>query len=82
MAVVAISSFWINELRLVGPFSPIHLLAVLTLWTLMRGVLAARNHHVKNHKRAMKTLVIGALLVAGAFTFMPGRIMSQVVSGG
>jgi len=26
MAVVAVSSLWIHEIRLVGPFSPIHLL--------------------------------------------------------
>jgi uncharacterized membrane protein len=82
MAVVALSSFWIHELRLIGPFSPIHLLSVITLWTLVRGVTAARSHRVKDHKRAMKTLVFGALIVAGAFTFLSGRIMYQVVSGG
>lgn len=30
----------------------------------------------------MTALVFGALIVAGAFTFLPGRIMFQVVSGG
>ena len=28
MFAVAISSFWIHEIRLVGPFSPIHLLSI------------------------------------------------------
>src|SRR5690348_8755302 len=28
MAVVAVSSLWIHEIRLVGPFSPIHLLSI------------------------------------------------------
>ncbi|MEH6519674.1 DUF2306 domain-containing protein [Sulfitobacter sp.] len=82
MAVVALSSFWINELRVVGPFSPIHLLSILTLWTLVRGVTAARGHHVKDHKRQMKTLVFGALITAGAFTFLPGRLMHAVFLGG
>jgi uncharacterized membrane protein len=31
MAVVAASSFWIHQMRLVGPFSPIHLLSIFTL---------------------------------------------------
>src|SRR6201999_4048814 len=31
MAVVAMSSFWIHQIRLVGPWSPIHLLSIFTL---------------------------------------------------
>src|SRR3954470_3158201 len=31
LAIIAISAFWIHEVRLVGPFSPIHLLAIFTL---------------------------------------------------
>src|SRR6202166_3799283 len=31
MAAVAISSFWIHQLRLVAPWSPIHLLSIFTL---------------------------------------------------
>jgi uncharacterized membrane protein len=31
MVIVAASSFWIHELRLWGPWSPIHLLAIFTL---------------------------------------------------
>src|SRR5215216_1172862 len=31
MAVVAASSFWIHEVRLLGPWSPIHLLSIFTL---------------------------------------------------
>src|ERR1043166_7459735 len=30
MAVVAVSSFWIHQLRLIGPWSPIHLLSIFT----------------------------------------------------
>lgn len=81
MGVVALSSFAINELRLIGPFSPIHLLSIITLIMLFRGVTAARRHRVKDHRRAMITLVFGALIVAGGFTFLPGRIMFAVISG-
>src|SRR5580693_5602232 len=31
MAVVSLSSFWIHQLRLWGPWSPIHLLSIFTL---------------------------------------------------
>jgi uncharacterized membrane protein len=82
MAAVALTSFWINELRLVGPFSPIHLLSVVTLVTLISSVTAARHHDIKKHKRQMRTLVFGALIIAGGFTFLPGRLMYAVVLGG
>ncbi len=82
MAVVAISSFWVNTIKLVGPFSPIHLLALFVLWSLIGAVTAARNHRVADHKRAMQGLAFGALLIAGAFTFLPGRLMNAVLLGG
>jgi uncharacterized membrane protein len=41
MLVISISAFWIHELRLWGPWSPIHLLAIFTLAMLPIGVLHA-----------------------------------------
>ena len=41
MAGVAISGLFIHELRMVGPFSPIHILSLLTLaslWVVWRGL--------------------------------------------
>jgi uncharacterized membrane protein len=82
MLAVAASSFWIHEIRLVGPFSPIHLLSILTLVTVPLAVLAARRHRVVTHRKAMTSISLGALVVAGLFTFMPGRIMHQAAFGG
>ncbi|SDF97626.1 Uncharacterized membrane protein [Limimonas halophila] len=82
MLVVAGSSFWIHELRVVGRWSPIHLLSILTLATLPLAVLAAHRHRVDRHKRAMVSLFVGALVIAGIFTFVPGRIMYAVLFGG
>jgi uncharacterized membrane protein len=31
MVVIAVTAFWIHELRVWGPWSPIHLLAIYTL---------------------------------------------------
>jgi uncharacterized membrane protein len=82
MLTVAVSSFWIHEIRLLGPISPIHLLSILALVTVPLAVLAARRHRVVAHRKAMISIFLGALVVAGIFTFMPGRIMYQVAFGG
>lgn len=82
MLTVAVSSFWIHDIRLLGPFSPIHLLSILALVTVPLAVLAARRHRVVAHRKAMISIFFGALVIAGLFTFMPGRIMYQVAFGG
>jgi uncharacterized membrane protein len=81
MAAVAISSFWIHQLRLIGPFSPIHLLSIFTLVILPLAVWKAHSHQVRAHRRTMIALFCGALVVAGLFTLLPGRIMHEVVFG-
>ena len=81
MVSVAISSFWIHTIRLVGPFSPIHLLSIFTLIVLPIGVWRAHRHRAADHKRIMTMIFTGALVIAGLFTFLPGRIMHAVVFG-
>lgn len=82
MGIVALSSFGINEMRLIGPFGPIHLLSAYVIFQLILSVRAARSKQIRAHARGMKGLTFGALVVAGGFTFMPGRIMYQVITGG
>jgi uncharacterized membrane protein len=81
MLAVAVSAFFIHQIRLWGPWSPIHLLAIFTLVMLPIAVLHARRHHVSRHRYAMISIFIGALVIAGIFTFYPGRIMYAVVFG-
>ena len=81
MAFVAVSSFWIHQIRLVGPWSPIHLLSIFTPIMLVVGVMAARGHNVRRHKITMISIFAGALVVAGLFTLAPGRIMHTVIFG-
>ena len=81
MLAVVLSSLFIHTIRMWGPFSPIHLLSILTLVTLPMAVAHARRHLVERHRKAMMTLFVGALVVAGVFTFLPGRIMHAVVFG-
>ena len=81
MVTVAASSFWIHEIRLLGPWSPIHLLSIFTLIMLPIAVWRARQHRVADHRRIMTMTFVGALVIAGLFTFLPGRIMHAVVFG-
>ncbi len=82
MLVVAISSFWIHHIRLWRIWSPIHLLAIFTLINLPIAVWLARRHQVRLHSKWMLGLFAGALVIAGIFTFVPGRIMHGVLFGG
>ncbi len=81
MAVIASSSFFIHEIRMWGPWSVIHLLSIQVLAFLPIGVLQARRGRIDSHRYIFTRMFIGALLVAGAFTLLPGRIMHNVVFG-
>jgi uncharacterized membrane protein len=81
MFVVAISSFFIHELKIWGPWSPIHLLSIFTLVMLPLGVWRAHMHQVQAHRWTMISIFFGALVIAGLFTLVPGRIMHAVVFG-
>ena len=80
MAVIALSSFGIQGLR-PGAYSFVHIISLATLLALPVGVLQARRRRVRQHAIAMISLFVGALLIAGAFTLVPGRIMHRVVFG-
>ncbi len=81
MIIVAISSLFVYTIRLIGPFSPIHILSLLVLWTVPKAILEARKGNIAYHKRGMTMIFWLALIGAGFFTLMPGRIMHQVIFG-
>ncbi len=81
MAITAITSFWIQELRHGDGFSPIHILSIITLAALARAIYAIRHGNVKAHQRAMISAFAG-VLIAGAFTLLPGRIIGGWIFGG
>jgi uncharacterized membrane protein len=81
MTLVALSSFWIHEFRMFGPFSAIHILSLIVLLYLVVSVRAAHHGNIGKHKRLMIQLYILALLITGAFTLLPGRTMHLVVFG-
>ena len=78
MLVVAGSSFLIHDLSMIGPFSVIHILSLVTLVGLWRGIRAIRRGDVGTHQSAMRGLYLQALVLAGVFTFLPGRRMNAL----
>ncbi|AUC81667.1 DUF2306 domain-containing protein [Lacinutrix sp. Bg11-31] len=70
----------------VGPtvlshFGWIHLFSFLTLYTVPTAYIAIKKGNIKSHKRKMILLYFGAIIIAGAFTFMPGRYLHSVFFG-
>jgi uncharacterized membrane protein len=82
MVVTAVSTFFIHELNMFFGFSPIHLLSIATLFGAWQAILAARRHDVQTHRRIVKSMYFGSIVIAGLFTFVPGRIMNEVVFSG
>lgn len=80
MGTVAASSLAIRVLNH-GRFSPIHGLSAYSLIALPIGVIAARRGRIAQHRGYMTGLFCFALLVAGAFTFVPGRLMWKLFLG-
>ena len=81
MLVISASSFLIHGVRMWGPWSPIHILSVVAPIMLAIAVLFARRHRVRAHKITMISIFAGALMLAGLFTLVPGRIMHAVLFG-
>lgn len=82
MILIAGSSFRIHQINQWHGFSVIHLLSIWVLLFTPLVVMMARRGNISAHGRGMIGLYAGALLVAGFFTFMPGRIMHAVLFGG
>jgi uncharacterized membrane protein len=78
----AFSSFFISQSPMFGPFSPIHILSVITLGGLVFALRAAIKRDAIAHGRAMRALYAQALIIPGVFTFLPGRRMNALFGGG
>lgn len=60
-----------------GQFSAIHILSAATLVLAPWLWWSARTHRVAQHRRMARGIVIGALLVAGFFTFPFDRLLGH-----
>lgn len=74
MGLTAISSFWLTGLN-GQTFSWIHGLSAWTVIGLPMGIYAVRRKQIKKHAKSMTGMFLGAMVIAGLFTFLPGRTM-------
>lgn len=74
MAVTAVSSFFLQSLN-PGNFSFIHALSAWTMIILPMGLAAARRKNIAAHRKHMTGMFMGGLVIAGLFSFLPGRLM-------
>ena len=81
MLYVSFSSFFIHDLRLIGPFSPIHFLSVFTIGSVIYAIIMIRRGEITKHKKTMTLLFYLGLVLTGAFTLLPNRIMYSVILG-
>lgn len=61
--------------QLLNHFGFIHLFSLLVLVEVPLAYFAARNGNIKSHKSNMIGLYFGGILIAGSFTFVPGRLL-------
>lgn len=76
MILTALSSLLIRDANH-GRFSVIHILSVWVLIQVPLLVWRARTHNVAGHRRGVRGIVFGALLIAGFFTFPFDRLLGH-----
>ena len=76
-ALISLDIRMINQ----GGFSLIHILSVLTLVGVPVLILSARRRDIARHRGQARGFVIGALLVAGFFTFPFNRLLGSWLFG-
>jgi uncharacterized membrane protein len=78
MMTVAIGSFWICT---TGHLSYIHVLSGGVAIGVPLAVVAVKRGNLKSHRAGMTRTFLGGLIIAGAFTFVPGRLMWMIFLG-
>ncbi|WP_431268391.1 DUF2306 domain-containing protein [Dankookia sp. P2] len=79
MLALALSSLGITGRWGAGHLSWIHGLSFFVLALLPAALVHARRGRIAAHRRLMLALFFGALVVTGAFTLTPGRLMARIV---
>lgn len=82
MLATALSALFIrSEVNPHGFFSWIHLLIPVTIVSLIAAFWFLAQGNIRAHRNFMVSLYISACLIAGGFTLMPGRFLSQYLWG-
>ena len=81
MGSTALASAFIRDYQmpnLLG-FTPIHAFTVLVAINLPRGIWYIRQGDLIGHRKTMRGLYIGACVLAGIFTLLPGRFLGNLL---
>ena len=83
MVVAALSAMFIRDHRYpnIAGFTAIHLLVPVTFATLVGAFRALALGQIARHRKLMRSLYLGACVVAGGFTLLPGRYLHGVLFG-
>jgi uncharacterized membrane protein len=66
--------------RIFNHFGMLHLLSLLTLYSVPKAWFAIKRGDIKTHKSAMIKLYVGGILIAGCFAiFAPGRYLHTLL---
>ena len=87
LIIVSVTAIFIQEIN-PGEYSLIHLLIpwtigslIYSIWNIQKFRQTKLSRHKHAHMYSMIGVYIGALIVAGAFTLMPGRFFYEVLFG-
>ena len=81
MGSTALASAFIRDYHLpnLAGFTPIHGFTLLVAINLPRGIWYIRQGNVLAHRKTMRGLYIGACVLAGIFTLLPGRFLGTLL---
>lgn len=81
MLCAALSACFIRDERLPnwGGYTPIHLLIPVALLSMGRALWHLQRGNIARHRKIMQGVYIGACLVAGLFTLLPGRYLGGLL---
>lgn len=79
MLVTALSAIFIRDRSLpnLAGYTPIHLLVPVVLLSLVGAFRALWQRDIARHRSIMQMLYLGACVLAGAFTLLPGRYLGH-----
>lgn len=80
MLLTAIDSLFVRGINR-GSLSLIHIFSFWTILQVPLIVWSARAHRVAQHRAAVRGMVLGALVIAGIFTFPFNRLMGHWLFG-
>lgn len=81
LALMVITAIAIVFIRGGTDFSWIHIFVPMTLIGAYQAITSAKARNIQKHKKHIINMYMGALMIPGIFSFMPGRFMGALLFG-